>query len=405
MDIAIIGAGASGLMCAIAIKNKNKNNTVTIYERNNKCGKKILITGNGRCNYFNEDFNIKHYNSSNIDILKNIINEDNKNKLLEVFDSLGIIPKIQNGYYYPVSNQASTIVNALTIQAKLMGINFVLDTKIEDIKYDNKYILLTQDKKYYADKVVLALGSKSAPNTGSDGLGYKLASSLGHSIIHPLPSLVQLISDSKYLKDWAGVRSEVRVSLIEDNIKIKEEYGEIQLTDYGVSGICIFNLSGICNRGLYNNKSEKITIDFMPNVDNIEKYIIDRNNKLKNRTITELLDGLLNYKLVNLILKKNNINPKLNYNELTIKDKNNIFSDLKQYTINIIGYNDFDKSQVTSGGIPLNEININTFESIYSKGLYIIGELLDVDGECGGYNLSFAFLSGILAGISIGDNI
>ena len=402
MKIGIIGGGASGLMSAIMACNGK--NEVTIYEKNNKCGKKILITGNGRCNYFNNDFTINHYNSNNIDILENIINDDNKNIILDIFNSIGIVPRILNNYYYPISNQSSTIQQALITEAKLRGVKFIYDTEITNITYDNKFIIHTNSNKYYADKLVLATGSKSAPKTGSDGLGYKLAKEFGHSIITPLPSLVQLIGNKKYFKDWAGVRSDVRVTLYENDKYVKEVSGEIQLTDYGVSGICIFQLSSKIVRGLYNKNREVIEINFLPWLDeNINSYFDKRSNLLKNRSILELLDGLLNYKLVNLILKKNKIDSNKLYSELTNLEKNKLLDDLVRFKLEIIDNKGFEFSQVTSGGIPLDEININTMESKKQKDLYIVGELLDVDGECGGYNLGFAWLSGILAGKDIGE--
>jgi len=400
MDIAIIGAGASGLACAISAAKKG--NKVTIYEKNNKVGKKILVTGNGKCNYFNDDFNITKYNSSNIDILSNIINDNNKNKVLDFFTSIGIVPKVVNGYYYPVTNQATTIKESLEIEAKRLGVNIVLDTEIIDIEYeDNKYILITNNNNIKVDKVVLSTGSCASPNTGSDGIGYKFASKFNHSIIKPLPALVQLEGNEKYFKDWAGVRCDVNISLYENDKYIKSEYGEIQLTDYGVSGICIYQLSSYIIRNLDKNK-EEISINFLPWLDiEIRKYLDNRNKLMPNRTISMLLDGLLNYKLVNLILNKNKIDSNLSYDELSNNDIENICNDLIMFKFKITGYKGFDKSQVASGGVPLTEININTFESNKQPGLYIIGELLDVDGMCGGYNLGFAWLSGIITGENI----
>ena len=397
MNIAIIGAGASGLVCAIKASEKNK---VTIYEKNNKVGKKILVTGNGKCNYFNDNFDITKYNSNNLDILSTIINDENKNKVLEFFNSIGIVPKIVNGYYYPVTGQAITIKEALLNEAKVRGVNIVLDTDITNIEYkNNKYIL---NNSIEVDKVVLATGSKAAPLTGSDGMGYILASKFNHNIIEVLPSLVQLKGNEKYFKDWAGIRSDVKLSLYENDKYIKSMEGEIQLTDYGISGICVFQLSSYIVKNLNKNNKEVVSINFLPWLDkDIHQYLLDRNNSMKDRTISELLDGLINYKLVNLILSKNKIDNNKKYNELSSTDIDNICKCLVDFRVNITGYNSFDKAQVCSGGIPLNEININTFESNIREGLYIIGELLDVDGMCGGYNLGFAWISGLIAGENI----
>ena len=202
------------------------------------------------------------------------------------------------------------------------------------------------------------------------------------------------------------MRSDVKVTLYENNVKIKEVSGEIQLTDYGVSGICIFQLSSKVVRGLEGKKKEVLVINFLPWLkEDINTFLSNRNDKLKDRSISELLDGLLNYKLVNLILKKNKIKYDKKYLELTDKEKSALSSDLIGFRLEIVGNKGFESSQVSSGGIPLKEININTMESVYQKGLYIVGELLDVDGECGGYNLGFAWLSGILAGEDIKENL
>ena len=399
MRVGIIGGGASGLVCAI---KASINNEVTIYEKNSKCGKKILITGNGRCNYFNDDFTISHYNSDSIDILETIITEENKNKVLEFFDSIGIIPKIINGYYYPVTGQAITINEALIIEARLRGVKIITDCDIKDIEYNDKYIIKTNDREYYADALVLALGSYSAPKTGSDGKGYEFAKKFGHSIIKPTPALVQLIGNDSFYKEWSGIRTDVKLSLYEDNMFVKEEVGEIQLTDYGISGICVFQLSGRIVNGIDNNKKEVVSINFLPWLNNdIYKFLVNRNNTMKNRKVTEILDGLINYKLVNLILKKNKIDVNTMFNTLTDNQIKTICQDLIAFKVNIIGSKGFEASQVTKGGIPLDEININTFESLKQEKLFIIGELLDVDGNCGGYNLGFAWLSGIIAGENI----
>ena len=238
MKIAIIGGGASGLVAAIICKSKGHD--VTILEGNDKLGKKLLVTGNGRCNYFNDDFSINHYHSSNLDLLKPLINDKNKDKVLSFFDSIGIVPKVIDGYYYPVTNQATTIVESLSNEIKRLGIKILFNTKVTSIKYDNKFII---NDKYEFDKVIVASGSCAAPKTGSDGLGYQIAKIFSHGIIKPLPALVQLHSDIKYMKDWSGIRTDAIIKMYENDEYVKEETGEIQLTDYGISGICTF-LSG-----------------------------------------------------------------------------------------------------------------------------------------------------------------
>ncbi|MDD3453820.1 MAG: aminoacetone oxidase family FAD-binding enzyme [Bacilli bacterium] len=402
--IIIIGGGASGLTASIfASQNNNK---VTILEKNNSCGKKILITGNGKCNYFNEDFNIFHYKSNNIDILKQIITEQNKKEILNFFDNLGIMPKIKNGYYYPNSNQSVSIKNALELQSTLNKVDIKTEVLVEKVQYkNNEFIVKTNKGIFISDELILASGSKASPKTGSDGLGYDIASSLGHLVIKPLPALVQLKSDNKFLKEIAGVRSDVNITMYENNNKIDFEQGEILFTDYGISGISVFQLSSLAARLLDDNKKISVKIDLMPLVKSKKEmfeYINNINDKAKNRNIQQLLDGFLNYKISNVLLKMTKISKETAWQNLTDIQKEELIYNIKEFELKIIGTNSYENAQTCSGGIPLNEININTMESLKQKHLYIIGELLDVDGDCGGYNLGFAWLSGMLAGIEVG---
>ena len=408
-DVVIIGGGASGLITAIyAAKNGNK---VTILEKNKTCGKKILITGNGKCNYWNSNQSLNNYHTNNKDILEKILTSDNQQEVLNFFTSIGIIPRIKDCYYYPYSNQATSIQTALIKEAELQGIEIITETEVYDIKKENdSFIINTSNGIYNGNKTVLSTGSKASPKTGSDGLGYKLAASFGHNVIEPLPALVQLKANTSFLKEWHGIRSDVSVSLLENNILIDTQIGEIQLTDYGVSGICIFCLSGQVSRGLSLNKKEQISINFMHpfNLNKKEdfiKWMDERNNLVKNRSVSDLLDGLLNYKLINLILKLSKIDRNLSWNKLSIQERLLLGNYLTNFKLDIISTNSFDSSQTCTGGIPLTEINPQTMGSIKTKDLYLTGELLDVDGNCGGYNLTFAWITGYLAGTNIkGEN-
>lgn len=404
MKVIVVGGGASGLVSAIFARKNN--NDVTILERNNSCGKKILVTGNGKCNYWNADQDLKHYHSTNSELLDKIITSEIKEKVLAFFDMLGIVPKIKNGYYYPYSNQATSIQTALILQAKLLGIKFENNIYVADIiKQGNQYLIKTNNKNFWADKVILATGSKAAPKTGSDGNGYEIIKKLDHSIIKPLPALVQLNGDGNYFKEWAGIKHDVAVKLIEDGNLIKEETGEIILTDYGLSGICVMQLSGLVAKGLNIGKSECIIINFVPwltsDINEFVEWMNARSTKVVSRTISELLDGFLNYKLVNLIIKKLKIKLNATWEDLDDNLKQLVAKNIVSFEQKIVSTNTFDKAQVCSGGVPLTEINPYTMESLKNKGLYIVGELLDVDGDCGGYNLGFAWMSGILAGSSI----
>ena len=402
--IVIIGGGASGLIAAIF--SKTEQTQVTILERNAMCGKKILVTGNGKCNYWNEDQSLNHYNSQQKELVKEIITEQNKNQVLDFFKSLGIYPKIKNGYYYPFSNQASTIRDALIYEVKRKQITIKNNFLVEKIeKQTDKFKIYSEDEIITADKVIVATGSKASPKTGSDGSGYKLLKKLNHNYIEPLPALVQLKTDGKYLKDWAGIRTDVKISLYENQQLLKQEQGEIQLTDYGISGICVFNLSSLVARGLSLNKQEEIYINFLPFLkENPQDELQKLFKNTTERSIKLQLEGLLNSKLVSVLLKESNINQMKSYNQLDEKEQKELIKYLTKFKVKIIGTNSFEQAQVCSGGISLEDINTNTMESKKQKNLYIVGELLDVDGDCGGYNLSFAWISGMLAGKGSASN-
>ena len=398
MEIIIVGGGASGMAAAISAA-KNKNNKVTILERNPACGKKILATGNGKCNYYNSDQNLNHYHSKNNELIKEIINEENIKQVQDLFTSLGIVPKIKNGYYYPFSNQATTIKNALLYELQKQKVIIEENTLVEKIeKKNNKFIIKTTKKEYTADKVIIATGSKASPKTGSDGVGYKILKDFNHTIINVLPALVQLKTKGNFLKEWTGIRTDVKVSLYEDNKFIKEESGEIQLTNYGVSGICIFNLSRFIARGLNENKQEQVKINFLPFTNDASKLLNDLS--VPTKPISVILEGILNNKLVTVILNKSSINQNKNYSELSKKELSTLIENLTNFTLDIYATNSFEECQVCSGGIPLTEINLKNMESKIVSNLHIVGELLDVDGDCGGYNLTFAWITGLLAGKS-----
>ena len=402
--VVVIGAGASGLIASIyAAKNGNR---VTLLERNSSPAKKILITGNGRCNYFNEDQGLNHYHSSDNKYLEKIINEKNINDVLSFFDNMGIVPKIKNGYYYPYSNQATSIRSALILEAQLSGVEIVTEAFVSEIKKDNIFKVKLGKEEINADVVIVATGGMAAPKTGSDGNGYDLVKSLGHTIVKPRPALVQLRGNENYFKEWDGIRCDASITLYEEHKALKTEKGELQLTDYGISGICVFNLSGLAAHSLSQNKKTYVKINFVPfiNVKTIKELIsfIDKRNEIvKDRNIEQLFEGMLNYKLINVLLKKSQVAKEKKWDDLSFEKKEILANNMMNFHLDIIDTNSFDKAQVCSGGVPLNEINPETMESLKVKDLYLTGELLDIYGDCGGYNLSFAWISGMLSGRGI----
>lgn len=404
--IIVVGAGASGLIAAIFAKKCG--NDVTILEKNEICGKKILATGNGRCNFWNEDQSIEHYRSSDFCKISEILNTYNRQEILNFFKNIGIEAKIKNGYYYPFSNQAVSMQKALMLEVEKQGIKIQFKKEVIDVKkIDDKFEIITKSgDRIISDRIILSTGSKAAPKTGSDGIGYEISKNFGHSIIEPLPALVQLKAKEPFLKEWEGIRADVLIKLYEEDKIIAEERGEIQLTNYGISGICVFNLSGRVARGLEKNKKEVVEINFLDglnilNENEFIEWMDKRNEVVKNRTIFELLEGVLNYKLVNVLLKITGIRNQYKWEELDDIKRKLLAKNIVNFRLNITGTNSFDKAQVCSGGIPLSEINTHTMESKKMNGLYITGEVLDVDGDCGGYNLEWAWITGMIAGRNV----
>ncbi len=398
MKTAIVGAGASGVIAALSCKSKE----IILIDGNDKSLKKILLTGNGRCNYWNEYIDIDKYNTDNYDILQKIISKENINKTYEFLYKLGIYPKIKNNNYYPYSNQASSVRQILEKNLTKKNIKFINNFKVNNIyKINDEFIIeSTNNEKIKCDKLILATGSKAYPKTGSDGSGYELLKKFNLKINPVTPALTKLFTKEKYL--WENVRSDVNIKLYVNNEFVKEEYGEVQLTMDAISGICTFNLSSIASKSLYLKKNVYVKIDFLPNIPNIIQFLDDR-QKIINGNIEEILESIFNYKLMFVLLKYSNINKEKRWDDLSLIEKNILSKNIKEFKLNIIGTDTFDKSQVCTGGLSLNYINPKSMSVNDVNGLYVVGEILDVDGMCGGFNLAFAFITGYLAGSDIND--
>ena len=397
--VIIIGGGASGLTAAI---KASKNYDVTIIEKNNKLGKKILITGNGKCNYWNENQDVNNMYHSSGDY-KKIINQLNLTKAHAFLDSIGIIPFIKNGYYYPNSNQAISVVNALVDEVINNNVKVINEEVIKVEKKDNKFII---NNKYESDYLIVATGGKAAPKTGSDGFGYEIAKSFNHNIIKPLPALVGLEVEEN-IKELSGIRLIGEVNLLINNEFIQKELGEVQFNDYGFSGIPVLQISSKAIKALDDNKNVFISINLLPNIADdilgLRSFLKVQDKHLNNKSISQILDQLFNYKLSNYLLKISKIDTNAKIEKLSNDELDLLCHNILNFNFKIIKDHGFENAQTTSGGVDLKEINLDTLESLKVKGLYFCGEVLDVDGACGGYNLSFAWTSGLIAGEIRGD--
>lgn len=398
--VGIIGGGAAGMVAGIFAARAGAR--VTILERNDRIGKKILVTGNGKCNLGNYHLTMEEYYGNNPIWIEKALKSFGTEETVEFFRGLGLLLKERNGYIYPACEQAAVVLDVLRFELQSLGVEVITESKINSIckeKESGKIILSDGAKKYTYDAVILACGSKAAPKTGSDGSGYKLAKQIGHRILPTVPALVQLKCSEDYLKAVAGVRADATVKVYDNGECVANERGELQLTEYGISGIPVFQLSRIVNYILRDKPEVSVEIDFLPDYDemDLQKLYHDRMTLQKNRTVEEFFTGLLNKKLMTLFIKLAG----LKGNALVEQaDKNKIaqvYKLCKSWRVHVNGSNPYDNAQVCAGGVDTTEVSEN-MESLKMPGVYLAGELLDVDGKCGGYNLQWAWCSGYLAG-------
>ena len=397
-EIAVIGGGASGLMAAITAKKSGKE--VVILERKDRILKKVLITGNGRCNITNVNANISNYFGKNIFSVENILNRFTPQDTMDFFNELGIVCNEENrGKVYPLSGQASSVVDALRFEAEKLGIKIETEFYVRKIEKDGfKFRIYSEDrKKIEAGRVIIAAGGQSYPELGSNGSGFELAKELGHSVTKLSPSIVQLKTEKYQVKGLQGIKTDVAVTAYGDNKKICTYDGELLFTDYGISGNVVFNISFVMP--LYKNV--EFEIDFMEKFDYNELYemLKERKRILSHLTMENYFNGMINKKLGQFLSKVSGIE-KLSkpVKDLNDSDIRKLCTVLKKYRVKILETTGFKNAQVTAGGVSLDEVNTETLESKIVKGLYFSGEVLDVYGECGGFNLQWAWASGYIAG-------
>ena len=397
-EIAVIGGGASGLMAAITAKKSGKE--VIILERKDRILKKVLITGNGRCNITNVNANISNYFGKNISSVENILNRFTPHDTMDFFNELGIVCNEENrGKVYPLSGQASSVVDALRFEAEKLGIKIETEFYVRKIEKDGfKFRIYSEDrKKIEAGRVIIAAGGQSYPELGSNGSGFELAKELGLSVTKLSPSIVQLKTEKYQVKGLQGIKTDVAVTAYGDNKKICTYDGELLFTDYGISGNVVFNISFVMP--LYKNV--EFEIDFMEKFDYNELYemLKERKRILSHLTMENYFNGMINKKLGQFLSKVSGIE-KLSkpVKDLNDSDIRKLCTVLKKYRVKILETTGFKNAQVTAGGVLLDEVNTETLESKIVKGLYFSGEVLDVYGECGGFNLQWAWASGHIAG-------
>lgn len=401
MKTAVIGGGASGLVAAVAAARNGAD--VTIYEKMNRVGKKILATGNGRCNYTNMNMSISRYHGKNIRLAENVLDFFDLDKTLNFFEELGIAPRVgELGKVYPGSLQASSVLDVLRFETERLGVEEVTDFEVIELrKIKGKFSIIGRDAVYQADKVILATGGKAGPQFGSDGKGYGLAKSFGHKIIETFPALVQLKLKGRYFKRIAGIRFDGAVKGFSGKNFIREDEGEILFTDYGISGPPVLQISRKVIEELNNGESVFVYVDMFPQRSKAELYelLSGRFGKIGYKSVEDGLIGFINKKLIPVVLAEANFEDTgKKCGGLNKKEIYRIIDILKEWKFEVSGHNTWQQAQSTAGGVDMSEVNPKTLESAKVKGLYLSGEILDVDGDCGGFNLQWAWSSGYTAG-------
>lgn len=403
--VAVIGGGAAGMMAAITAAREGVK--VTILEHKDRIGKKILSTGNGRCNFTNTYQTPACYRSDNRDFAWNIIQKFNVEKTISFFKELGIYPKNRNGYLYPYSDQAAAILEVLQIEIAKLDICVMTEINVLDIQPVKRGIRVTTDKKTITvDSVILACGSKAAPVTGSDGSGYQLAKLLGHRIVPVLPALVQLRCAEKFYKSISGVRVQGTVEIYADDISLASDTGEIQLTNYGISGIPVFQVSRYAAKAIYQKQLVTAVLNFMPdmNKDEFLSFLQERITLCPHKTLDEFFTGIFPKKLCELWIRLSRLPKEMRVSDLSGEQLEKLVLLIQHLRTHITETNAFEQAQICCGGVDTTEMNPDTLESNYVPGIYFAGELLDVDGICGGYNLQWAWSSGFVAGKEAAGN-
>lgn len=397
--VIIVGGGASGLVAAITAAREGAQ--VTLIEQKDRVGKKILSTGNGRCNLTNEYMNINCFRGDDTSIVNEILNQFSYEETLQFFEELGVILKNRQGYVYPISDQATTILDVLRMEIERLHVNVILECTVTGIQRTSKgFSLKTNKGGFTCDSVVLATGGKAAPALGSDGSGYSLAKQCGHRLSPVVPALVQLKGKGNYFKQIAGVRTQAKVSLYVDQTLTSSDTGELQLTNYGISGIPVFQISRYAAKGLYNKKSVSVEIDFLPSMtdEEFDSFITKRLVTHGYKTAEDFFVGVFHKKLIGVLLKESHIPFTCIINTINEKQLKELLHLCKHFSVTIEGTNDFEQAQVCAGGVKTTEVNSQTLESMFIEDLYLTGELLDIDGICGGYNLQWAWATGYIAG-------
>ena len=400
-QVIVVGGGAAGMIAAISARRLGAD--VTILEKNPRVGKKILATGNGRCNFTNINADVTYYHGNNPKFTYSALSHFTVDDTIRFFEKLGIAHKVEDfGKVFPMSDQASSILDVFLYELNQLGVNIVCDANVKDIRKNGKFVIELEDGKVYkGDRVIITTGGKAMPSSGSDGSGYDLAARLGHTIIDIFPALVQLKLEGSFFKRLDGVKFVGTAEIIHNNKSVAMDRGDILFTNYGVSGPPILQISRKAGELLKAGQEAylKITImDMMP-IEELRTFLKKRWQISSSKPLDFSLVGLINKRLIPVVLMEAGLNDaERPVASLSAKEQERIIDFLTDWRFKIRGTRSWPSAQVTAGGVDTREINQDTMESKLVKGLFFAGEIIDIDGQCGGFNLQWAWSSGFIAG-------
>ena len=358
------------------------------------------MTGNGKCNFTNLDFSKDYFRSDSCPDIRTYFDTFGVEETIRFFEGLGLMVKNKNGYLYPYSEQASTVSDLLRLTCDREGVRSKVGAEVKKLqKKDGRFTVETKEGKETYDRIILACGSKAGPKGTVSGSGYLLSASLGHSVLEPVPALVQLRCRESFFKQLAGVRTECGLTLYLDGKKEAYERGELQLTDYGISGIPVFQFSRYAAKALSEKRNVAVSMDFLPCISKeaYDRLIHNRYETKKGQKAEEFFLGITNKKILQLLIKLAGLRSDEKIGEENRKKWEKVYSLLRNLETQISECNPFENAQVCAGGVSMEEVT-ETLESTIIPGLFFAGELLDIDGRCGGYNLQWAWTSGHIAG-------
>ncbi|OQX76932.1 MAG: hypothetical protein B6D54_02970 [Epsilonproteobacteria bacterium 4484_65] len=392
----IIGAGAAGL-CA-AITSARAGQSVVLLEQNNKIGKKILVSGNGKCNIDNKYINLNRFHGQNPNFIEEVLEGYGFKAVEKFFTSIGLeLVEGKEGKMFPMSLQASSVVELLEYEAKRVGVQIICDCTVTSIeRKNNTFTVETSQGTKTCEKLLLASGSLAAPQLGGSNSGYAFATKMGHTLIPRHPSLVQLCSEENWVKACAGVKVAGLAQLYANGEYITEKKGDLLFTNYGISGLAILDLSREVSTRLANFDYCELSLDLMPELskEKLTNLLLKRIKEGSEKPLTLWLQGVINKKLIHIIVEQSKCKAKTE-KELNRKEINKLVHAIKNLKLSINDTKGFQGAEVATGGINTKEVNPQTMESKLVSNLFFAGEILDVDGDRGGFNFHFAWVTGM----------